>query len=134
MDYITILSLQLCILKLFLISYDIACQWIINLRRRVTDDKFPAHLRLELPTGPELRFAIPKYHFNAHKEKDHNKYSLNLMKGVGRTDGEEIERNWSRHDATAASTCEMGPGSRHDTLEDHFGWANYLKVVNMGAL
>lgn len=51
---------------------------------------------------------------------------------MGRTDGEEIEQNWARHDGTAGSTREMGPGSRHDTLEDHFGWANWQKVVKIG--
>lgn len=111
------------------LSYDIACQWAVNLKSRIA--KFPTHLQIDLPEG-EVRYAIPKYHFNAHKEKDHNKYSLNLMKGVGRTDGEEIERNWSRHDGTASSTREMGPGSREDTLESHFGYANWRKYTALG--
>ncbi|GJF01001.1 hypothetical protein PsYK624_173060 [Phanerochaete sordida] len=115
-------------------SYDIACQWEINLRRRVADAKFPAHLKIELPVGRDLRFVIPKYHFWGHTGEDHNKYSLNLVPGVGRTDGEEVERNWWRHDATAASTREMGPGSRHDTLEDHFHWSNYTRLVGLGKL
>ncbi|GJE99776.1 CxC2 domain-containing protein [Phanerochaete sordida] len=115
-------------------SYDIACQWEINLRRRIAEDKFPAHLKLELPVGRDLRFVIPKYHFWGHTGEDHNKYSLNLVPGVGRTDGEEVERNWWRHDATAASTREMGPGSRHDTLEDHFHWSNFTKIVSLGRL
>ncbi|GJF00735.1 CxC2 domain-containing protein [Phanerochaete sordida] len=117
-----------------LYSYDIACQWALNLRRRVADDKFPSHLKLELPVGSELRFAIPKYHFWGHTGDDHNKYSLNLIPGVGRTDGEEVERNWWRHDATAASTREMGPGSRHDTLEDHFHWSNFTRLAGLGKL
>lgn len=54
------------------------------------------------------------------------------MPGVGRTDGEEIERSWARHSGTASSTREMGPGSRHDTLEDHFGWSNWMKYSSMG--
>ncbi|GJE98768.1 CxC2 domain-containing protein [Phanerochaete sordida] len=110
-------------------SYDIACQWAKHFRERI--QSFPAHLRVELPEG-EVRYAIPKYHFNAHKEKDHNQYSLNLMPGVGRTDGEEPERNWSRHDGAAPSTREMGPGSREDTLEAHFDFANWRKYVDMG--
>lgn len=113
-------------------SYDIACQWEIHLRQRIADNRFPVHLRIELPSSPDLRFVIPKYHFWGHTGEGHNKYSLNLVPGVGRTDGEEVERNWWRHDATAASTREMGPGSRHDTLEDHFQWSNFEKLVRLG--
>ena len=114
------------------LSYDIACQWAIHLRERIAHDNFPSHLRIELPEGPDLRFLIPKYHFSGHTGEDHSKYSFNLVRGVGRTDGEEVERNWWRHDATAASTREMGPGSRHDTLEDHFQWSNFEKFVGIG--
>ena len=114
------------------LSYDIACQWEIYIRQRIAHDNFPSHLRIELPEGADLRFVIPKYHFWGHTGDDHSKYSLNFVRGVGRTDGEEVERNWWRHDATAASTREMGPGSRHDTLEDHFQWSNFEKFVGVG--
>ncbi|KAF7796504.1 hypothetical protein EIP86_007682 [Pleurotus ostreatoroseus] len=110
-------------------SYDITCQWIVHLLECMRE--FPAHLHIHVPDG-EIRYVIPKYHFRAHREENHNKFSLNLLPGVGRTDGEEIERNWSRHDGTAGSTREMGPGSRHDTLEDHFGFANWQKFVKIG--
>ena len=111
------------------ISYDIVCQWSKHLLERLR--KFPPHLRIELPTN-NLRYAIPKYHFNAHKAKDHTQYSLNYMLGLGRTDGEEVERGWARHNQTSASTREMGPGSREDTLEDHFNYANHRKYTDMG--
>ena len=112
-----------------IISYDIACQWSVHLRERLLN--LPSHLRIELP-DENLRYAIPKYHFNAHKASGHTGYSLNLMRGAGRTDGEEIERSWARHNQTSASTREMGPGSREDTLEDHFNYANFRKYVDMG--
>jgi hypothetical protein len=32
----------------------------------------------------------------------------------------------------AASTREMGPGSRRDTLDDHFGDRNWAKITQMG--
>ena len=111
------------------ISYDIMCQWLRHLLERVA--RLPSHLQIELPEG-EVRYAIPKYHFNGHKEANHNQYSLNFMKGVGRTDGEEIERGWSRFDGVAASTREMGPGSREETLEDHFEFNNIEKYITLG--
>lgn len=114
-----------------IISYDIACQWSLYYRERMKD--LPPHMQLALPDGPgELRYAIPKYHFAAHKEKGHNIYSLNLMKGAGRVCCEQIERTWPKHAETAASTREMGPGSRHDTLEDHFQYTNWRIYCSLG--
>ena len=111
------------------LTYDIMCQYIMYLLERIK--QLPSHLQVELPVG-EVRYAIPKYHLNGHKEENHNQYSLNFMKGVGRTDGEEVERDWARVDGTAASTREMGPGSREETLEDHFAWNNEEKYITMG--
>ena len=111
------------------ISYDIMCQWLRNLDKRLSE--LPSHLQIPLPDG-EVRYAIPKYHLNGHKEEGHNKFSLNFMKGVGRTDGEEVERGWARFDATASSTREMGPGSREETLEDHLEYNNTEKYIGLG--
>lgn len=111
------------------LSYDIICQWSIYLLQRLAE--FPPHLQIELPEG-ELRLVIPKFHFNGHNEQGHNQYNLNLVRGVGRTDGEEPERGWARNQGTANSTREMGPGSRHDTLEDHFGYGNWQKYIGLG--
>ncbi|KAJ7810465.1 hypothetical protein B0H13DRAFT_2384593 [Mycena leptocephala] len=40
------------------------------------------------------------------------------------THGEEVEQNWAFSNGVAASTKLMGPGSRHATLEDIFGFHN----------
>lgn len=89
MDYITasyLIMFGKC--PLTVISYNIACQWAVYLKTHLED--FPCHLRIDLPAG-EVRYAIPKYHFNVHKEKDYNKFSLNIMEGVGRTGSKEIK-------------------------------------------
>ena len=117
-----------CIQRVF--SYDIACQWRVHLAARLAE--LPEHVRFELPTGNDLRYAIPKFHFRAHKHENHDQFSFNLMPGVGHVDGEEIEHHWSRHNLVAYSTREMGPGSRQDTLEDHFAFANWQKLVGIG--
>lgn len=51
---------------------------------------------------------------------------------MGRTDGEAPERGWAAMNGLATSTKEMGPGSRRDTLDDHFGDYNWRKVISMG--
>ena len=108
--------------------YDIMCQWLRHLLERIA--ALPPHLQVTLPEG-QIRYAIPKYHLNGHKAEGHNKFSFNFMKGSGRTDGEEPERGWSKFDGISTSTQEMGPGSREETLEDHFAWNNEVKYITM---
>lgn len=59
-------------------------------------------------------------------------FSFNFTPQVGRTDGEAPERGWSAINAIAGSTKQMGPGSRLDTLDDHFGDYNWRKVASIG--
>lgn len=113
------------------LTYDIMCQFEIHLKERIAE--LPTHLQIELPEG-QIKYAIPKYHWAGHKNEGHNKYSLNYIKGSARTDGEEVERNWARHNGTAASTREMGPGSREDTLEDHFEFNNQQRLLRLDTL
>ncbi|KAF8163735.1 hypothetical protein B0H34DRAFT_650742, partial [Crassisporium funariophilum] len=49
-----------------------------------------------------------------------------------RTDGEAPERGWSDANGVASSTKEMGPGSRRNTLDDHFGDRNWAKIAKFG--
>ncbi|KDR81126.1 hypothetical protein GALMADRAFT_61075 [Galerina marginata CBS 339.88] len=128
MDYLFAMVLQFIFITLVLISYDIACQWFINLFRRAAD--WPEELRLR----PAMTFipAIPKLHEPMHEAKDHQVYSLNFIKGCGHSDCECPERIWSPHNALGNSTKTMGPGSRQDVLDDHFGFWNWLKYIGLG--
>ncbi|KAK7025333.1 hypothetical protein VNI00_016115 [Paramarasmius palmivorus] len=83
---------------------------------------------------PEFLFVIPKLHVYGHTTRCQLYYSLNYAVGVGRTDGEGVERNWAGQGPIATSTTEMGPGSRHDTLDDHWGYWNWEKLVGLGTL
>jgi hypothetical protein len=111
-----------------LLTYDIACQWKINFKERM--EQFPASMQLS--DHKQVDVGIPKFHCPAHPEKCQVLHSLNIKPGVGRTDGEGIERNWSEVNPIAPSTKEMGPGSYHDTLDDHFGHHNFRKYVGIG--
>lgn len=115
---------------MLLISYDIACQWSKNLASRLAG--LPEYLRLNLDTILTA-FGIPKFHLaGGHGDPCQGPFSLNFKEGVGRTDGEGIERNWAKLNGAAHSTREMGPRSRHDTLDDTCGHANWRKVVDLG--
>lgn len=113
-----------------MISYDVACQWRKILRERIEDmpKKFKPFRKVS------FRFAVPKCHLPGHKLPCQPPHSLNLLDGVGWTDGEGIEHGWSGFNGLAASTKEMGPGSRHDTIDDHISHHNWQKNVLLGTL
>ena len=79
-----------------------------------------------------VTYLVPKFHLPAHIEACNLLFSFNLTPGVGRTDGEAPERGWANINPLAHSTKEMGPGTRRDTIDDHFGDWNWKKVIGMG--
>ncbi|KAJ7818926.1 hypothetical protein B0H13DRAFT_2132258 [Mycena leptocephala] len=118
MDYIFFKSIAGSELVRFFVSYDIACQWHINILVRMLGYE-NAELTID-GQGKFLTFLVPKFHLPAHIEACNLKYSFNLTPDVGQTDGEAPERGWSDANPLARSTKEMGPGSRRDALDDHF--------------
>ena len=129
MDYFLLSTLRHHDHKRLVISYDIVCQWSRNLLARC--ELYPKN-RISASPEPEILFLVPKFHLPAHIAACQIKYSFNLTPGVGRTDGEAPERGWSAVNAVATSTREMGPGSRRDTLDDHFGDYNWRKISAIG--
>ncbi|KAK0471641.1 hypothetical protein IW261DRAFT_1344265 [Armillaria novae-zelandiae] len=130
MDYFILSTLTCDTPPDLVISYDIACQWHKNFFVRM--GKYPAQLRLHQIEG-NILYLVPKFHLPAHILQCRNDFSFNFSAKVGRTDGEAPERGWAATNALANSTKEMGPGSRRDTLDDHFGDYNWRKVIILGA-
>ncbi|KAJ7724030.1 hypothetical protein B0H16DRAFT_1333756 [Mycena metata] len=129
MDYI-LFSAILGITALYLaISYDIACQWQITLRTHM--NSLPERLRLDL-TLLVLLFALPVWHASAHEESCQNENSLTYLEGVGRMDGEGIERTWSVLNPIAWVTKEMAKGARADAMEDKIDHHNFEKNIAQG--
>ncbi|KAK7464179.1 hypothetical protein VKT23_006345 [Stygiomarasmius scandens] len=125
MDFTIISVLRRMLPDSALVSYDVMCQYIKNL-----------YWQFESVYGPEwcpdlppenFEGAIPKFHLPAHIDECGTEFNLNYTPGTGRTNGEGPERNWSISNGLAASTKVMGPGSCHDTLDDHFGFSNWRK-------
>ncbi|KAG1864793.1 hypothetical protein F4604DRAFT_1882005 [Suillus subluteus] len=130
MDYLFFSTLHGRCIETLNVSYDIACQWHKHLWERMAT--IPLNLHLD-PLTKFIRFFVPKFHLPVHIFKCQTTYSFNFSKNVGRTDGEAPERGWSNINPVASSTKEMGPGSRRDTLDDHFGDWNWKKTVGLGA-
>ncbi|KAF8056174.1 hypothetical protein FPV67DRAFT_1432087 [Lyophyllum atratum] len=129
MDYMFLQSVRDTGVQMIVVSYDIVCQWHKNLRERMLS--YPHELHLS-GSVKYISFLIPKFHLPAHIEDCNILYSFNLVKGVGRTDGEAPERGWANINPIAQSTKEMGPGARRDTLDDHFNDWNWKKTLQFG--
>ncbi|KAJ7808072.1 hypothetical protein B0H14DRAFT_2380861, partial [Mycena olivaceomarginata] len=112
-------------------SYNICCQWSKYLADRLK--QLPNGIRLDLILKL-VTFVIPKLHIYGHKLLCQLYFSLNFTPGAVRIDGEGIERPWANIGPVATSTREMGPGSHHDTLDDHWGHWNWEKLTGLGAL
>ena len=129
MDYIFWSNLRDFTGSRTVVSYDIACQWSINLVKRIAD--LPEHLRTDA-SRYIMKFVIPKFHIHAHGEKCQCTYSLNLLRHMARTDGENIERGWAWMNPASLSTREMGPGARRDTLDCQWSAWNWRLYVRLG--
>ncbi|KAF8191380.1 hypothetical protein BJ912DRAFT_849516 [Pholiota molesta] len=131
MDYLFCSSVELEEHVEVVISYDIACQWSINLWKCL--ETYPSWMRVNHDGATSYRFLVPKFHLPAHVQKCQTKYSFNFNPKVGRTDGEGVERGWAHINPVASSTREMGPGARRDTLDDHFSDWNWKKITKLRA-
>lgn len=109
-------------------SYDIMCQWSVNLRTRLKDFPLVNAERLDDQIVARL---VPKFHLAAHKEGCRINFSLNYEPGVGRSDMEGPERTWSGLQG-GGSTKDQGPGYWSDAMDDKFGHWNWSKLVRLG--
>ncbi|KAJ7019709.1 hypothetical protein C8F04DRAFT_975338 [Mycena alexandri] len=114
-----------------IVSYDIVCQWWKYVLERL--QKLPPLVRISIILKL-FRFVIPKMHIHSHTLDCQVQFSLNLVPGSGQTDGEGIERPWASIGAIATSTRVSGPGTRHDSLDDHWNFWNWLKTIGLPAL
>src|ERR1700728_3531553 len=136
MDYIFFSAILSVTLLAIAISYDIVCQWKINLRERM--HRLPEHVTQQEPGVPLLekcmRYGLPVWHASAHKENCQIANLLRLQPGLAHTDREGVERGWSCINGLSSSTKEMGQGARHDTLNNHFGYHNWQRNIGLGLL
>lgn len=89
----------------------------------------PLYLQLKIK---HVQFVLPVWHAAAHVKTCEKAYSLKYKDGVGKVDGEGIERTWAALNPFANSTKEMGSGRREDFLDDAIGAMNFEKCIQMG--
>ncbi|KAJ7701956.1 hypothetical protein B0H17DRAFT_1195154 [Mycena rosella] len=127
MDYILMSALSKFDLMELTLSYDIACQWKKNFTERLR--KLPTELQIEFD-NILVKSGLPVWHALAHEDSCAILNSLNYILGVGRTDGEGVERLWAFLNSCSYQSKEMGLGNRADTIEYKLDSHNFLK--NLG--
>jgi hypothetical protein len=80
------------------------------------------------PIISQIIAGIPKMHLQVDCAYG---FSLNYIKGAGRTAGELIETVWAELNQANGSAKEMNAGHRHDFLDDMYGNWNWNKVQTM---
>lgn len=84
---------------------------------------------LQLDPAVKVEVGIPTWHVNGHGNDCKANFSLGYMHSIGRTCGEDVETTWAQTNSLGTSTREMGPGARHETLDDQWGGLNFRKTV-----
>ncbi|KAJ7123215.1 hypothetical protein C8R43DRAFT_1135931 [Mycena crocata] len=113
MDFIILSALIGFTLQLLTISYDIA---------------FPSPRLFKFT----LQCALPVWHAASHNEDCQDDNSLSFKPGVGKSDGEGVERTWSVLNPAAYHTKDAGRGQRVDVVEDRIDNNNFLKNIGQG--
>jgi hypothetical protein len=133
MDYcvFSMLGITARSLKNLLFSYDIACEWSVNLMKRLEE---MYHDIYRFPDNAVITFAIPKFHIEAHGEDCKCAFNLNHLAGAARTCGEGIEAGWADMNPIGVFTREMSLAHRHEVIEDFMQAINFRKVKTMGKL
>lgn len=129
MDYIFFSAIAGISLLWLTLSYDIVCQYKLHMFERM--ELLPARLHLD-DEKTKLETALPVWHAGAHELLCQAGNSLSFVEGVGRTDGEGIERIWSGLNPLGWATKEMGPGARQDAIEDKIDHHNFEKNIGLG--
>ncbi|TRM56317.1 hypothetical protein BD626DRAFT_575841 [Schizophyllum amplum] len=127
-DYILLSVIVMLGYAALTVSYDIGCQYMINFFARMK--KLPPVLQKDAKEL-DVVFGLPVWHGGIHEEICRTRNSLKYHDGIGRTDGEAIERIWSLLNPFAWATKYMGAGARHDWLEDKVDNVNFGKLVTL---
>ncbi|KAF7317544.1 CxC2 domain-containing protein [Mycena kentingensis (nom. inval.)] len=129
-DWIVFSAIMGVVILALTISYDIACQWKVRLPERVS--RLPESMRRNLEEM-RVQYGLPIWHSNSHIVECANENKLQHQPGVGKADGEGVERLWANLNPAALATKEMGLGNRADTLDDRLDNHNFLKNMRQGA-
>ncbi|KAK0467546.1 hypothetical protein IW261DRAFT_1426486 [Armillaria novae-zelandiae] len=108
------------------LTYDIACQYHVKLCKHFVDNFIDLADIINI-----ILCLVLKMHLDGHIEKCKYKFSLNYVKGMGRSHGEGIEASWAETKQLGGSTRQMNHGHCHNKLNDFHNYWNWVKAENM---
>ena len=110
-----------------IITYDVACQWGINLAQcLLTYDIEPS---INLNSLDSCRVAISGFHIIGHALFCQACFNLAYMDGVGKTHREGVETICTHSGSITIYTRENRPNACHLILDDHWNRWNWLTFV-----
>lgn len=112
------------------LSCDRACSLSVNFLTRLRTE-FPDDSRLH-SIAEQIVWVIPKLHIHGHTESCQYRFHLAFTEGVGRTDGESVERSWVDTKEIAVISKDASPATRIDIINSEHDWSNFVRGVTMG--
>ncbi|KAJ6513753.1 hypothetical protein C8R47DRAFT_1286610 [Mycena vitilis] len=111
------------------LSYDIACQYHVNIKKRFENES----LKDLLPLVSSMRWAVPALHVRGHQSSCIYAYSAAYMEATGHFHGETAEQYWPELNQIGPLVRQMNNGHRQDTVILHHGDWNFKKMAKMVA-
>lgn len=102
--------------------YDIVCQYIINLRKRIGKD---------LPDDLTIEKAIDLFHVHCHKDECFFRYATTFIPGAGVVAAQILESLWSTLNTISPKLRTASLPHRAETLDDHACDSNNKKLWAM---
>jgi hypothetical protein len=102
--------------------YDIVCQYIINLYKRIGKD---------LPDDLTIEQAIDLFHVHCHKDECFFRYATTFIPGAGVVAAQILESLWSTLNTISPKIRTASLPHRAETLDDHACDSNNKKLLGM---
>ena len=102
--------------------YDIVCQYIINLQKRIGK---------EIPEDLTIEKAIDLFHVHCHKDECFFRYATTFIPGAGIVAAQILESLWSTLNTISPKLRTASLPHRAETLDDHACDSNYKKLLAM---
>ncbi|KAJ7578419.1 hypothetical protein C8J56DRAFT_797312 [Mycena floridula] len=129
MDYIFFMAIQMCRLALIFLTYDIYCQYRVNLELR--NLSMPDAIRHDF-SATEIKGGLPIWHGDVHVVSCRTEHQVQYQEGAGKLDGEAPERVWSVLNPISYATKEMGVGACTDAIDERVDYHNHTKNIRLG--
>jgi len=115
-------------IKLLNLVYDRMCQYSVHFLERLEEEG------LQGPEDIKLNYLIGKFHLGCHKDECWARYTLDLLMGAGRHDGEILERLWSELNKSKSTIRSLSESHREEHVDELLQNNNVQKLVNGGML